>query len=50
MKKNYFLLVIFLGSFQVFAQKKYQVISYLDIKVDSMGNLPQNPYVLVQSD
>jgi len=28
-------------------QKKYPIVSYLDIKVDSMGNLPENPYVLI---
>lgn len=26
--------------------QQYKLISYLDIRVDSMGNLPQNPYVI----
>lgn len=29
-----------------YTQQLYPVISYLKIKVDSMGNLPQNPYVV----
>ena len=41
------LVVVLLISLKTFAQRKYPVISYLDIKVDSMGNLPQNPYVLI---
>jgi hypothetical protein len=50
MKKQLLLLILLLGSLHLFAQKKYATISYLDIKVDSMGNLPKNPYVITLSN
>ena len=45
MKKQILLLIVLLGSLHVEAQGKYPTISYLDIKVDRVGNLPQNPYL-----
>lgn len=50
MKKS--LCLIFLCAFcvgSVFGQH-YKLISYLDIKVDSNGNLPRNPYIINLKD
>ena len=46
MKKQALLAILLLCYFPMFSKKKYPTVSYLEIKVDSMGNLPKNPYIL----
>lgn len=42
------ILFLFLTTLHIGAkgQRKYKLISYLNIRVDSVGNLPKNPYVI----
>ncbi|OFX49474.1 MAG: hypothetical protein A2046_06815 [Bacteroidetes bacterium GWA2_30_7] len=49
MKHFVFLILVIIIGCQISENEKiksYKLISYLDIKVDSLGNLPQSPYIV----